>query len=136
MNLKDLKPRYVPMKTKLTKKALLDLSPCDEGRAFIKKHKTLKTMWDKCENVEWMVWALKKFGIIDERTARQFAVACAEHTLHLFEDKYPNDKRPRQAIEFARTLIDNPAAARAAAEAAEAAESAESAARAAATAAE
>ena len=34
--------------------------------------------------------------------ARLFAADCAEHVLHLFERQFPNDNRPRKAIEAAR----------------------------------
>jgi hypothetical protein len=34
--------------------------------------------------------------------ARLFAADCAEHVLHLYEEKYPDEKRPRRAIEMAR----------------------------------
>jgi cation diffusion facilitator CzcD-associated flavoprotein CzcO len=33
------------------------------------------------------------------RALALWAANCAEHTLHFFEDKYPNDKRPRFALE-------------------------------------
>ncbi len=49
----------------------------------------------------------------------EFACQCAEHVLHFYEDKYPEDKRPRLAIEAARRCItDKSPAARAAARAA------------------
>ena len=35
----------------------------------------------------------------------QFAILCAESVLHYFEDKYPNDKRPRKAIEAAKEYL-------------------------------
>jgi hypothetical protein len=38
----------------------------------------------------------------NDRTARLFAADCAEHVLPLFETKYHDDKRPRQAIQAAR----------------------------------
>jgi hypothetical protein len=34
-----------------------------------------------------------------------WATDCAEHVLHLFEEKYPEDKRPRNAIEAGRAWI-------------------------------
>ena len=37
-----------------------------------------------------------------ERTVRLFVADCAEHVLPLFEGTYPDDRRPRQAIEAAR----------------------------------
>ena len=33
-----------------------------------------------------------------DKTKRLFAADCAERVLHLFEEKYPEDKRPRKAI--------------------------------------
>jgi hypothetical protein len=38
----------------------------------------------------------------NEVTARLFACNCAAHVLHIFEKKYPEDKRPRECIEMAR----------------------------------
>jgi hypothetical protein len=35
----------------------------------------------------------------------EFACQCAEHVLHFYEDEYPDDKRPRLAIEAARYCI-------------------------------
>ena len=37
----------------------------------------------------------------------EFVCQCAEHVLHFYEDKYPDDKRPRLAIEAARQCITN-----------------------------
>ncbi len=42
----------------------------------------------------------------DERTARLFACDCAEHVLSLYEAKYPDDGRPRKAIETARRYAE------------------------------
>lgn len=36
------------------------------------------------------------------RELRLFAADCAEHVLHLFEGRYPEDMRPRQAIKATR----------------------------------
>ncbi len=46
----------------------------------------------------------------NERTARLFAADCAEHVLHLYEDVYSNDSRPREAIAAAREYADAGAA--------------------------
>lgn len=61
----------------------------------------------------------------NERTTRLFACDCAEHVLHLFESRYPDDARPREAIIAARRYANGEAtdtelsAARAAARAAD-----------------
>ena len=38
----------------------------------------------------------------NEKTARLFAADCAEHVLSIYEKKYPDDDRPRNAIEAVR----------------------------------
>ena len=52
------------------------------------------------------VWAearlLRCVDTWTERTVRLFVADCAEHVLPLFEGTYPDDRRPRQAIEAAR----------------------------------
>jgi hypothetical protein len=61
---------------------------------------------------------VRRLGTWDERTARLFAADCAEHVLPIWEAAYPEDARPRLAIEaaraYARGEIDS--AARSAAE--------------------
>lgn len=42
----------------------------------------------------------------NDRTARLFAADCAEHVLHLYENKHPGDDRPRKAIEAAREFAN------------------------------
>ena len=39
---------------------------------------------------------------VTDTTARLFAADCAEHVLHHFEAMYPDDTRPRKAIDAAR----------------------------------
>ncbi len=41
----------------------------------------------------------------DHRLLALWAASCAEHVLHLFESVRPEDKRPRQAIDKARTWV-------------------------------
>ena len=43
---------------------------------------------------------------VTEKILLEFACRCAEHVLHFFEDKYPDDKRPREAIEAARAYAE------------------------------
>ena len=68
------------------------------------------------------------------KVLRLFACDCAEHVLHIYEGKYPDDPRPRRAIETARHYVDGRASddelrtAKAAADAADAANAARAAA--------
>ena len=67
---------------------------------------------------------IRKVDTWNDKTARLFACYCARDTLPIFEKKYPNDNRPRVAIETAERYANGEAtieelnAARAAASAA------------------
>ena len=45
---------------------------------------------------------------IPNKVIQQFAIDCAWRVLHIFEERYPDDKRPRQAIEAARAYLKFP----------------------------
>ena len=45
---------------------------------------------------------------IPNKVIQQFAIDCAWRVLHIFEERYPGDKRPRQAIEAARAYLKFP----------------------------
>ena len=90
---------------KATVKNLLAFGPCEEGEAWLNKQKSIRAAWQKCKRADWMLWALSKLGMLDDKTARAFACDCAEHVLHFYEEKYPNDNRPRAAIEASRRTI-------------------------------
>ena len=42
----------------------------------------------------------------DKKALALWAIDCAEHVLPYFEEKYPNDKRPRKALETLKKWID------------------------------
>ena len=57
---------------------------------------------------------IRRVDTWNEKTLRLFAADCAEHVLGIYEKTYPNDDRPRKAIQaardFANGLIDASAA--------------------------
>jgi len=48
-------------------------------------------------------------GHLSVANQNRFAADCAEHVLPIFEDKYPRDKRPREAIDVRRLFADGKA---------------------------
>jgi hypothetical protein len=44
----------------------------------------------------------------DPKERLSLTIQCAERVLFIWEDKYPNDKRPRKAIEVAKAYLENP----------------------------
>ena len=89
----------------LTVEQLKALNPCDEGFEWYSQN--IKT-----ENVEeiltilsnhrwdWCRWLFVR--LLDIKSNRILAIYCAELVLPIFEEKYPTDKRPREAVEAAR----------------------------------
>jgi len=49
---------------------------------------------------------VRKLDTWNEKTARLFAADCAERVLPIFEREYPDDDRPRKAIQAARDFVD------------------------------
>ena len=60
----------------------------------------LEDAGDKC--ITQRARLLRRIEAWDERTQRLLACDCAEHVLPLWEARFPNDKRPREAIAVAR----------------------------------
>ena len=58
--------------------------------------------------VEDAIWSLRAIEGMDKEI-RLFACDCAESVLHIFEEKYPDDKRPRNAIEVSRKFANGEA---------------------------
>lgn len=48
---------------------------------------------------------MRKYNKDDQEIMAQWAVDCAGRVLSFFEDAYPNDERPRRALEKCRTWI-------------------------------
>ena len=52
---------------------------------------------------------VERIAAWNERTARLFAVECAERVLPIYEREHPNDTRPREALAVARRFADGQA---------------------------
>jgi len=98
------------MSKTITKEWLREKRACAEGYDwFVRQHardevKVLEHLIAE-EKFDWANW------LIVRRMARpqylQYAVFAAEKVIDIFEKKYPNDKRPREAIEAARKCIED-----------------------------
>lgn len=63
----------------------------------------------KAERIETALswgWVASTNSLKNEEFYRSFLVDCAEHVLPIYEKQYPNDNRPRKAIEVARLNIN------------------------------
>ena len=58
--------------------------------------------------VQDCIWAFRATHQDSKPTAVKIAIECARRVLHIFEDEYPNDKRPRKAIESTESWVNDP----------------------------
>ena len=87
-------------------------SACSEALEWA-DGKTFAEAWTSCERPDWMLWIAGRMCETPGWWTRQefvlAACACAETVLPIFEKKYPDDKRPRKAIETARLSAEGKA---------------------------
>ena len=106
---------------KITEKQLKDLGACKEGLAWFMEQKDheltslVKSAIDKPEYInkgeKFNTLSFSNWGIVrllDKPRQVQYAIYAAKQVLKIFEDRYPEDKRPRLAIEAAEKYLQEP----------------------------
>ena len=96
---------------KLTMDILIAKNACKDGLDWYKENgcdtvegtieKVLQT--DVTERFEWSVWLISR--MIDRKRCCRFAIYSAELALPIFEGKFPDDKRPRIAVEATKRFL-------------------------------
>jgi len=106
----------------ITKDYLKSLSPCeDRYKHYLQNYKDWQGTLEEFLDLSELTHEDKKWVFvrsIDKNKLRFVAADFAERVLHIYENKYPNDNRPRKAIEAARNNNADAAASYAAAAAA------------------
>ena len=99
---------------KITKEWLTKKGACAEGvawllgqeeRDFVKVLKKLIRTGER-EKLEWANWTIVRGMEYKQYVA--YGIFAAEQVLELFEKKYPEDKRPRVAIEAVKKCLSDP----------------------------
>ena len=95
---------------RVTKNWLVKHNACSDGMSFVTEHKLIGT--DECyfirqlvklDKHDWALWLLVRR--LDRKDRIRFAVYCAKDVSPIYEAEYPNDDRPRKAIEAAETCM-------------------------------
>ena len=124
----------------ITNRYLQDIEACQDACEQFRKElnggrslsvSRVFTRLKQIDRLDWANWLIVRLMTHEQQI--RYAIYAAEQVIELYEEKYPDDKRPMQAIEAAKKCLDNPsqenkAAARAAARAAFAAADADDAA--------
>lgn len=97
---------------KITLNKLKKLEPCEDRlnnflQYYPKFFGSLK-QFIELENITYndKVWAATK--LFTKKQNVKWVILCAESVLYNFESVYPNNKRPRKAIEAAKKYLKNP----------------------------
>ena len=96
---------------KITKEQIKDLKPRGDARQWYLSTDTHKEedleallLRTNAQNSKWARWLFARIMSVKQR--REIAIFAAEQVLHIFEEKYPKDNRPRKAIEAARMVLE------------------------------
>ena len=95
----------------ITKKWLKEKSACSEGVKWFNAQKetdavkVIKKLIQE-DKLDWANWTIVR--MMDYKQYVSYAVFAAEQVIDIYEKKYPNNKRPREAIKAAKKCIDNP----------------------------
>jgi len=95
--------------TKLTEKWLRDHNACEEGITwFLNQEETdpiklIKQAIKKKQHLDWANWLIVR--LMKYKQYVLYAVFAAEQVIDIFEKEYPDDDRPRKAIEAAKKCI-------------------------------
>jgi hypothetical protein len=94
---------------KLTEKWLDKEGACSDGKDYALENLKGKTANEsvailvESEKFDWALWLIAH--ALDRKGRIRYAIYSAEQVLKIYEDKYPKDKRPREAINAAKKCL-------------------------------
>ena len=92
---------------KISIKKVKSLKPCNDGLVWYEKNGStdlLKTLLKVDKRYPaWARWLFTR--LMTKKENLKIAIFSAEQVLNIFEKKYPNDNRPRNAIEAAKEVL-------------------------------
>ena len=97
---------------KITKEWLAEKNACQDGyKWFVEQGKEfepipLLNLLIEENQLEWANWLIVR--VMEYKQYVSYAVYAAEQVIDIFEKEFPDDKRPRTAIEAAKKCIENP----------------------------
>jgi hypothetical protein len=94
-------------------KSLEKMNVCSDGILWYKENrkKTLLETLELTDNqtINYFNWFVSRK--LSKENKIHYAIFAAEQVIDIFEKKYPNDNRPRKAIEAAKNYLKDPSAA-------------------------
>ena len=109
---KNLKNGLKVMK-KITEKFLKENTDCGWDIRFAKQHNLIGLPAEKfikklmlLGRFDYANWLIVR--LMNKKQKTQYAISAAEEVRKIYEDKHPDDSRPRKAIEAAKAYLKNP----------------------------
>ena len=98
------------MINEITNDFLTDTGACDDGIAWWRKEQnhetfTILNRLIETHNLNWANWLIVR--VMERKQKNKYAVFAAQQVLDIYEKKYPDDLRPRKAIDAALKCIGN-----------------------------
>jgi hypothetical protein len=98
---------------KVTNEKLKRFNACEDGREWfevnfgksVEENKLITTLAG-VGKYDWAWWYLRK--VLTKEQSVKIAIYAAEQVIKTFEKEYPEDDRPRKAIEAAKAYLKNP----------------------------
>jgi hypothetical protein len=95
---------------KIDEKWLTEKGACRDGKAWFVDQGITEPVAGirnllKHDHWDWANWLVVR--VLDRPGYIRYAIFAAEQVIEIFEKKYPEDKRPRKAIESARAVLAN-----------------------------
>jgi hypothetical protein len=96
--------------SKITDKWIKEKRPCLSAMEWWDKQErdslTILNKLIKEKHYDWANWLIVR--IMHKHDYVSYAIYAAEQVIDIYEKKYPDDKRPRKAIEAAKKYLKNP----------------------------
>ena len=94
----------------ITNDFLTHTGACDDGIAWWRKEQnhetfTILNRLIETHNLNWANWLIVR--VMERKQKNKYAVFAAQQVLDIYEKKYPDDLRPRKAIDAALKCIGN-----------------------------
>ena len=87
-------------KIKFTKSQLMKFLPCADGLKFaVSCAFDFHKIYEPCPRGDWLMWLLRRAYMPTKEQSVEIAVKIAREVLPIIEKKYPDEKRPRRALE-------------------------------------
>ena len=77
---------------------LTKINACSDALRWL-GDRDAKAMYNDCKRGDWLIWLAIRLPNIDENKLHLLACDIARTVLPIYENQYPNDDRPRKAIE-------------------------------------